>query len=621
LEGFDENWREVGNKRSALYTNLDSGTYIFRVKASNNDGIWNEEGKSITLVQLPPPWKTWWAYTIYVFTLITITIQFVQSQRKKRRLVEEQNRLLEIKVAERTGELREKNDDIQAMLSNMRQGLFTLEVGGSIHPEYSHFLQEIFETTAITGTKGMHLLFGQSHLGRDRVNQIQQALNTILGEAEINYSFNAHLLIREYEATINGHHKFLSLDWNPIVVSHVVSKVMVSVRDVTLLKQMERDAQAKKRELDIISQLLNVPRKKYVSFVLSCQRFVEENRAQIDKHTARSDASIALLFRNMHTVKGNCRTIGFSHFSDVVHDVESYYSQLKKDPECEWNHQQLLHDLTRVEAILAEYQHIYGDVLGRGDSNSLRDQKGFWADGKAIETIQQCLDAMHKKFPSPKDTKEWQPIQGLLNAALSTPLDEVLADIVESLPSIAVQLHKESPDVNIADNNIRIKSDSCELITHIFSHILHNCVDHGIEVPDVRVRVGKPRRGTIDIIAEVVNDMLLIRVKDDGQGVNIDSLFKKGVEIGQWKNTDKPSYQTIADLMFASGVSTKEQVTDISGRGVGMDAVKQFLVEKNGNIELRLVQAGAHHEVIGVGIKVPFELVIELPSDSFTRGG
>jgi len=107
-------------------------------------------------------------------------------------------------------------------------------------------------------------------------------------------------------------------------------------------------------------------------------------------------------------------------------------------------------------------------------------------------------------------------------------------------------------------------------------------------------------------------------VKDDGQGVDIDRLFKKGVEIGKWKSDDKPSYQEIADLIFASGVSTKEQVTQISGRGVGMDAVKQFLLANGGNISLQLQNDNTHKEIRDEGIMMPFTLTIELPQTAFT---
>ena len=69
MEGYDEDWTYSGSRRFASYTNLREGTYTFRVKAANNDGIWNEEGAKMVIRVLPPPWRTWWAYLIYIISL------------------------------------------------------------------------------------------------------------------------------------------------------------------------------------------------------------------------------------------------------------------------------------------------------------------------------------------------------------------------------------------------------------------------------------------------------------------------------------------------------------------------------------------------------------------------
>jgi len=74
LEGFDKGWNYIGNKKSATYTNLDAGNYTFKVKASNNDGLWNENGQSINVKISPPFWQTWWAYLIYTFIIIGILL-------------------------------------------------------------------------------------------------------------------------------------------------------------------------------------------------------------------------------------------------------------------------------------------------------------------------------------------------------------------------------------------------------------------------------------------------------------------------------------------------------------------------------------------------------------------
>lgn len=74
LEGFDSDWNYIGNKKSATYTNLDAGNYVFKIKASNSDGLWNEKGQSINIQILPPFWKTWWAYLTYTVLIISILL-------------------------------------------------------------------------------------------------------------------------------------------------------------------------------------------------------------------------------------------------------------------------------------------------------------------------------------------------------------------------------------------------------------------------------------------------------------------------------------------------------------------------------------------------------------------
>lgn len=86
LEGFDEDWNDVGSRRIAYYTNLPPGEYKFMVRGSNNDGVWNDEGASIMITILPPFWKTWWAYCLYALSLIGITILIIRYYNERKRL-------------------------------------------------------------------------------------------------------------------------------------------------------------------------------------------------------------------------------------------------------------------------------------------------------------------------------------------------------------------------------------------------------------------------------------------------------------------------------------------------------------------------------------------------------
>ncbi len=77
LEGFDAEWNYVGNRRFATYTNLPAGTYTFRVRGANSDGVWNETGVALAVKVTPPPWKTWWAYTLYVLTALGLVFGYI----------------------------------------------------------------------------------------------------------------------------------------------------------------------------------------------------------------------------------------------------------------------------------------------------------------------------------------------------------------------------------------------------------------------------------------------------------------------------------------------------------------------------------------------------------------
>jgi class 3 adenylate cyclase/ligand-binding sensor domain-containing protein len=124
MEGFDQSWQDVGNRRFVSYTNLPEGyDYIFRVKASNKDGIWNEEGTAIGITILPPPWKTWWAYGFYSVVGATLLIGFINFQigreRKKKEQVQQHNEELEALVKERTILLENEKEKSDALLYNM----------------------------------------------------------------------------------------------------------------------------------------------------------------------------------------------------------------------------------------------------------------------------------------------------------------------------------------------------------------------------------------------------------------------------------------------------------------------------------------------------------------------
>jgi ligand-binding sensor domain-containing protein len=120
LEGFEDNWNYVGNKHLATYTNLDPGDYVLRIKGSNNDNVWNEEGKVLNITVLPPWWNSWW-FRSFAFILIVGFSLWISNMRRVQR--KEAKRILEEKVTEATNEVIAQNATLQMEQDNLQAAI------------------------------------------------------------------------------------------------------------------------------------------------------------------------------------------------------------------------------------------------------------------------------------------------------------------------------------------------------------------------------------------------------------------------------------------------------------------------------------------------------------------
>jgi two-component system chemotaxis sensor kinase CheA len=117
--------------------------------------------------------------------------------------------------------------------------------------------------------------------------------------------------------------------------------------------------------------------------------------------------------------------------------------------------------------------------------------------------------------------------------------------------------------------------------------MVRNALDHGLEPPDERVAAGKPRQGRVRLAASHHSGHILVEVSDDGRGLDPDRIFRKAVERGLVTASATLTAQEILELIFEPGFSTSQVVTELSGRGVGMDVVKKSIERLRGRVEIR----------------------------------
>ena len=525
---------------------------------------------------------------------------------RMREVIEEQNRNLEAKVEERTAELRQKNNDIANMMANMHQGLFTITAGGLIHPEYAAYLEKIFETDRIADRNFADLLFSNTTAGSDSVDQNITGVDAIVGEDEMMYDFNSHCLMTEMVIKMDDdREKILELDWDPIISeSGEVDKLMVTVRDVTELKALEAEAEGQKRELAIIGEILAVDAAKFSDFLSSAEEFLAECRGLIEANTTKDLDIIANLFRSMHTVKGNARTYGLSQVTDVVHEVESTYDDLRKNEDVQWNQDSLLAELSGAENILGKYAVVFREKLGRDGETA----SGISLDPERVSTWLENIRSLTESDMNQNVKGVVSEAYNMLMSMEAQPIKDVISDVIQSANSLADQLGKGKPQVKINDAGILIKSHASSTLNNIFMHVFRNAMDHGIEGIEERLEKGKPESGTISLDVTPDDQGANLAIKDDGRGIAISRIYKMAVEKGIYQESDpKPSAADIANLIFSSGFSTADEVTDVSGRGVGMDAVKGFLEKAGGSIEVILAEGSEDDDFrnFSTNIRIP----------------
>ena len=184
-----------------------------------------------------------------------------------------------------------------------------------------------------------------------------------------------------------------------------------------------------------------------------------------------------------------------------------------------------------------------------------------------------------------------------------------IAQIFDRFPRLVRDLsRREGKKVNFIMKGREIEVDRTVLeeIGEPLIHLLRNAIDHGIEPPDVRIKRGKPPEGTVKLIAERRRDSIIITVEDDGAGIDPEKVRRSAVEKGliSQSEAEKLGREQLINLVFLPGLSTSSKVTETSGRGVGLDVVKNKIVSLGGNVRLETE--------VGKGTKVTLTLPLSL---------
>jgi two-component sensor histidine kinase len=275
--------------------------------------------------------------------------------------------------------------------------------------------------------------------------------------------------------------------------------------------------------------------------------------------------------------------------SRLVHDVETELFTF--DPKAfNKNSETSVHSLfLSIHSMLNLYETVHDKKLKRADQAELESSlmRLFQLVGPSLE------------FVTPESRTQLAVVLRSLDKFNASTFFTLLKPIVGSLPSLAAQLGKKAPTVMIEGRDFYLDQAGQDRIEDIFVHLFRNSLDHGFTDSDL---------GHIQIRLEHEDNATRICYQDSGRGLNLAVLRKKGLE--RQLIQAEASDEQVANLIFVSGMSSADQVTEISGRGVGMEAVKAFVNYLGGTLQLTLGGPG------GVPERRRFTLIIQLPAQT-----
>lgn len=443
---------------------------------------------------------------------------------------------LEDKVKQRTAALSSRNEAMRVVLNNVEQGLATIKADGTLDSERSAVFDAWFGAPANDVSLGAHLC------GNDK----EAAAMLDIGWADVMEGFlPTELSIHQMPSNLQVGARHYSLAYRVTKEKDAVTGALLVVTDVTD-EVTHRAEELRQREFNAIFERVMKDRNGFIEFFNETEKVVT---CILSREMDRK-----LLMRDIHTVKGNCAIFGVFSVAAACGAVENAVEEKRSYP-------------TEHEVKILEN-------AWQGFSERVRALVG--------EDIDQIIEVSHDELDEIIAAVRRLTPHGELSTQLQRlkyePIEARFARIAEQATSLARKLGKPVPTIVIESNDLRFPAVRWAGFWSAFSHVVRNAVDHGLETPEQRQGRKKKGPGRLRLSARRSAGRYVVEIQDDGNGIDWEKLRAKANDAGL------PSFtqEDLVEALFADGVSSRDTVSDTSGRGVGLGAVLQATTEMKG---------------------------------------
>lgn len=465
--------------------------------------------------------------------------QLVADLKESYQRLETMNRTLEHKVDERTRALSEKNRDLRLVMDNVHQGFLTISAAGVLAVERSSMVDEWFGS------------FGPGTRYADYFQRIDPtyAASFELGlEAIAEDILPLDLNVEQLPSRIRRDEREYHFRYRPIMKAGMFDGLLVVINDATTELAHARQESERKETLALFDFLIQ-DRNGLASFVQEADSLVSQ----------LPDAHFEKQCRLLHTLKGNAGMLGLSVMIGICHELEDQLLE-RGQPH---KPADLLPLIRRWEDLKASSIRFLGDKdhesieLDLGEAQRLADMIRTGAPTEAVLTR----------------IAEWS----------LEPTELPLRRLGRYAQALCKRLGRGPLDLVVQSSGVRLAPMRwSELWSHLI-HVVRNAVDHGLEPPDERKATGKTEPARLRLSTSIQGgSRLLLEIEDNGRG--IDWTLVRKAAIG--KGLPGATQDDLIRAIFAAGVTTRSEVTESSGRGVGLSAVEQEVQRLGGTISV-----------------------------------
>lgn len=474
-------------------------------------------------------------------------IKALEDAQKK---LEDYSRNLEHMVAERTAQLSAINAQMKALLDSLGQGFLIFDQKGLCLQIASKACETIFECDP-------------------RGSSIQQVLRLEQPEAKafgrwMETAFSEMLPFEDLTPLAPPKYKhsmFRSIDlgYFPLRNSDgAIDGIVLVGTDVTDLVFAQKQAQNDRAQSTMVLELVK-NRRQVLGFIREAEGLIQEIRREIDTPVPGYE----LTFRALHTLKGGAASFAIQDMVDKIHEGEELLGH--------WHSGKSESALDKLRAQAIHIENAYRNFLD--NTETILGTRGL----NQSPTRELRIDTLTNFYAGLK-TPEMR--SQFFNEFLLEKSVTVFGHFNDTVQIAASQLGKVVLPLNIETPDFEFWPEPYQKLIGSLVHAFRNSVDHGIENPDVREHAGKSSAGRIDLALERSGDRLLLTIRDDGAGIDPAKIRSRLAQKGF--DTSKESDAQVIQHVFDSEFSTRDQVTALSGRGVGMDAIQASALELGG---------------------------------------